>query len=61
MIAAGIEDFGTQKTRTAYVDSDQEALNEIKSGGLQDLLPNAHVMSLHITYDQDQQIIFNAG
>jgi hypothetical protein len=61
MIAGGIEDFVTQKTLIAYADSPQEALNEAPSGDLQDLLPNAHVISLHMECDQDQQIIFNSG
>jgi predicted dinucleotide-binding enzyme len=61
MIAAGIQDFVTQKILIAYVDSAQEALNKTKSGGLKDLLPNAHVISIHMAYDQHQQIIFNAG
>jgi hypothetical protein len=60
MIAGGIEDFVTQKTLIAYVDSDQDAINGTPTGDLQDLLPNAHVISLHMAYDQDQQIIFNA-
>jgi hypothetical protein len=61
IIARGIGDFVTLKTLITYVDSDQQALNGTLSGGLQELLPNAHVISLHIACDQDQQIIFNAG
>ena len=61
LIAGGIENFVTQKTLIAYVDSAQEALNGTLPGSLQDLLPNAHVISIHMAYDQDQQIIFNAG
>jgi len=61
MIAAGIEDFVTQKTVIAFVDSVQEASGEIPSKGLQNRLPNAHVIYVHIAYDQDQQKIFYAG
>jgi len=61
LIAAGIEDFVTQKTVIAYVDSVQEALNLIPSKGLQYLLPNAHVISLYITNDQEQNKVFYAG
>jgi len=60
-IAAGIQNFVTQKTVITFVDSAQKASGEIRSKGLQNLLPNAHVIYVHIAYDQDQQKIFYAG
>ncbi|SDM65345.1 Predicted dinucleotide-binding enzyme [Daejeonella rubra] len=61
MIAAWIGDFVTQKTVIAYVDSAQEALNALPSTGLQNLLPNAHIISLYLTNDQEKQKVFYVG
>ena len=60
-IAAGIEDFVTQKTVITFVDSALEASGVIPSKGLQNRLLNAHVVYVHIACDQDQQQIFYAG